>query len=93
MRKAIALLIVISLVLTSSVFAISRNEPLKKLSKGLDNIVYGEIEVPDNINETNTKGAKAFTDCTDDTKDDVGRGIARIVGGIWEIATFWYPVD
>jgi len=93
MRKTIALLIVISIVLTSSVFAISRNEPLKKLSKGLDNIVYGEIEVPDNINETNTKGAKAFTDCTDDTKDDVGRGIARIVGGIWEIATFWYPVD
>jgi len=93
MRKTIALLIVISIVLTSSVFAISRNEPLKKLSKGLDNIVYGEIEVPDNINETNTKGTKAFTDCTDDTKDGVGRGIARIVGGIWEIATFWYPVD
>jgi hypothetical protein len=93
MRKVLALLIVISLVLSSAAYAISRNEPLKKLSNGLDNIVYGKMEVPDNINETNSKGSRAFSKCTDTTKDDVGRGIARIVGGVWELATFWYPVD
>lgn len=93
MRKIVAILIIVSFVPFFNAFAISKNEPLKKLSTGLNNIVYGAIEVPDNINETKTKGAKAFEKCTDTTKDDVGRGIARIVGGIWEIAMFWYPTE
>ena len=93
MRKVIAIAIIVTLVSSLSVFAISKNEPLKKLSIGLDNIAYGGIEVPDNINETHTKGEKAFEDCTDDTKDGVGRGIVKIVGGLWQLATFWYPTD
>jgi hypothetical protein len=93
MKKLIAILLIVSFIPAFNAFAISKNEPFKQLSKGLDNIVYGDMETPDNINETNTKGAKAFEDCTDDTKDGVGRGIARIVGGLWQIATFWYPTD
>ena len=93
MKRIIAIIIILSLVPSLSAFAISKNEPLKNLSKGLNDIAYGSIEVPDNIDETNTKGKVAYPECTDTTKDGVGRGIARVVGGIWEIATFWYPED
>ena len=93
MKKIIALLVIVTLIPTFSAFAISKNEPLKKLGKGLDDMAYGLIETPDNINETNSKGTPPFEKCTDTTKDDVGRGIARIVGGIWEAATFWYPSE
>jgi hypothetical protein len=93
MKKIIAIVLILSFITTFSAFAISKNEPFKKLSRGLDNIVYGGVEVPDNINETGTKGQKAFKDCTDDTNDDVGRGIVRLVGGLLELATFWYPTE
>ena len=93
MKRFIAILIIVAFIPTVGAFAISKNEPLKKLSKGLDEITYGSIEVPDNVDETNTKGSKAYSKTTDATKDDVGRGIARVVGGLWEIATFWYPTD
>lgn len=93
MKKIIAIIIILSLIPSFSAFAISNNEPLKKLGKGLNDIVYGTIEVPDNIDLTNSKGKVAYPNCTDATKDGVGRGIARVVGGIWEIATFWYPED
>jgi len=93
MKKFIAVLIIVAFIPTLNAFAISKNEPFKKISAGLKNVAYGTLEIPDNINETDSKGKKAFADCTEDTKDGVGRGIARIVGGIWEIATFWYPEE
>ena len=91
MKRFVSLFVIITFLATCSAFAISKNEPLKKLSAGLDNMAYGTIECPDNVNETNSKGQKAFATCTDATKDDVGRAIARVVGGIWQVATFWYP--
>lgn len=93
MRKLIAFVLIVTFITASGAFAISTNEPLKKLSKGLDNVVYGSVETPDNINGTKSKGQVAFKDCTDDTKSDVGRAITRVIGGLWEIATFWYPTD
>ena len=93
MKKIVVVLIILSFMSGLNAFAISKNEPLKKLSVGLDNMAYGSIEVPDNIDETNSKGEKAFKDCTDDTKSDVGRGIARVVGGLWQVLTFWYPSE
>jgi putative exosortase-associated protein (TIGR04073 family) len=92
MKKFLVLFAIFVMLFSVSAFA-SVNKPLQNLGKGLDNIVYGEIEVPDNINETNTKGKPAFTKCTAATNDGVGRGIARFVGGVWEVATFWYPED
>jgi len=92
-KKFVVLLLLVAFVTSSSAFAISKNEPFKKLSKGLSNVTYGTLEVPDNIDGTKSKGEKAFADCTDDTKSDVGRGVARIVGGLWELATFWYPSE
>ncbi|MCK5450157.1 MAG: hypothetical protein KAI70_00160 [Candidatus Omnitrophica bacterium] len=90
MKKLFMIVIIVAILFNISAFA-STNKPLQNLGEGLDNIVYGKVEVPDNMNETSTKGSPAFTDCTDTTKDDVGRGIARFVGGVWQIATFWYP--
>lgn len=93
MKRFIAVMLILAFIPSINAFAISKNEPLKNLSRGLDNIVYGIIEIPDNINDTNSKGQKAFPECTDATKDDLGRGIARVVGGVWELLTFWYPKD
>ena len=93
MKKFIACLLIAAFIPVTGAYAVSKNAPLKNISRGLDNIVYGDMEIPDNINETNSKGTKAFEKCTDSTKDDVGRGIARIVGGIWQLATFWYPTE
>ena len=93
MKKIIAVLLIVTFIPTFSALAISKNEPFKKISIGLKNVTYGTIEVPDNINQTGSKGEKSFPECTDDTKDDIGRGITRIIGGLWEIATFWYPTD
>ncbi len=92
MSKVLIILIVLVMVFNVSAFA-STNKPLQNLGKGLDELAYGQIEVPDSISATATKGSPAYSRCTTQTNDDVGRGIARFVGGIWKIATFWYPED
>ncbi|MCK4851982.1 MAG: hypothetical protein KAS86_02600 [Candidatus Omnitrophica bacterium] len=92
MSKVLSILVVIMLLVNVSAIA-STNKPLKNLSTGLDDMFYGEVEVPDSIDETHTKGTPAYSDCTEKTTDDVGRGIARFVGGLWRVATFWYPEE
>ena len=92
MKRFFIILVVGALVFNVSVFA-STNTPLKNIGEGLDEIFYGSVETPDSIDQTNTKGTPAYSSCTSKTNDDVGRGIARFVGGIWRIATFWYPED
>ncbi len=89
MKKILALLIICTFIFTYSSFA-SENTPLKNIGNGLNNIVYGSVETPDNVNQTNSKGTN-FTNCTDKTKDGVGRTIVRVVGGLWQVLTFWYP--
>jgi len=73
------------------------NQPLAKpydktkdrMSRAMNNIFYGPAEVPANMTETKTKG-EAMDRCIPKTKTGVERGIARLVGGVWQIATFWY---
>lgn len=60
-----------------------------RMSRSMNNIFYGPAEVPGNMNETGTKGA-AIDRCSPKTKGGVERGIARVVGGVWQLATFWY---
>lgn len=92
MKKILAFTIVFVLCANVGVFA-SRNRPLERMGSGLDDMVYGKVETPDSIDETGTKGEPAYPDCTHMTEDGVGRGIARFVGGLWKVATFWYPED
>jgi len=92
MKKVIVAFVVFMLLFNISAIA-STNKPLENLSEGLDDMFYGEVEIPDNINETQSKGTPAYPDCTAKTNDDVGRGIARFVGGLWRVITFWYPEE
>ena len=94
MKKFFSIFVIVTLLfgvgVSGSSFA-SENAPLKNLSKGLDDVFYGDVEIPDNMNETGTKATPAYPQCTDRTKDGVGRGIAKVVGGALRILTFWYP--
>ena len=90
MKKLLIFLAIFVMLFNISAFA-STNKPLENLGEGLDELVYGPVEVPDNLTETNTKGTPSGVDNTVHTSDDAGRGIARFVEGIWRIATFWYP--
>lgn len=77
MRK-LAIIFAIIMVLTSvSAFA-STNKPLERLGSGLDEMLGGNV-------------APAASSSTAVTKEDVGKGVARFVGGLWKVATFWYP--
>ena len=91
MKKLLILLVVFAMFLNvSSAFAY-QSAALKKLGSGLDDVVIGDLEIPDNADESNTKGTPAYPDCTAKTDDDAGRGLAKFVGGLWKAATFWYP--
>lgn len=60
-----------------------------RASRAMNNILYGPVEGPDNIDQTHTKGTQ-MDKCTTKTRSGVERGIARVVGGAWQLATFWY---
>ena len=60
-----------------------------RLSRGMNNILYGPMEMADNLNETKTKGQQ-MSKCSTKTRSGFERGIARVVGGVWQLATFWY---
>lgn len=90
MRKVV-IAALISIFLFSTVAIGADTLRTDRLKEGFDNIGFGLFEMPDNVNVTKTKGTPAFPDCTDKTKDDVGRMIVRVVGGLFQIATFWIP--
>ncbi len=92
MKKALLLFVIVAMVFSVNAFA-STNKPLQNLGAGLDDIVYGDLEIPNNIDETNTKGTPAYENCTAKTNDGFGRGVTKFVGGLWKVATFWYPED
>ena len=60
-----------------------------RASRAMNNILYGPLEGADNIDQTHTKGTQ-MEKCTTKTRSGVERGIARVVGGVWQLATFWY---
>ncbi|GEM_PF-5575078 len=98
-KKSLSLAIVMLFILSAvSAFAAEAvNQPTIKpedttkdrASRGMNNILYGPLEVPKNIDETKTKGNQ-IDRCSTKTRDGVERGIARIFGGVWQLATFWY---
>ena len=68
-------------------------QPLEKTkdraARAMNNILYGVIEMPNNIDLSKTKG-KPIENCTDKTKSGFECGIARLFIGTWQLATFWY---
>lgn len=97
--KKIALLAIVSIFILSTVAAYAGDAsqptvpPMEKtkdrLSRGMNNLLYGPTEIPKNLNQTNTKGTK-IDRCTEKTRTGVERGIARFFSGVWQVATFWY---
>jgi len=68
-------------------------QPLEKtkdrVSRAMNNMLCGPVEVPNNINETGSKGTM-LDRCSTKTRSGVERGIARLFTGVWQLATFWY---
>ena len=101
MTKRFVLLLVVSLFILSTVGAYAADsstaqptaQPMEntkdRASRAMNNIFLGPSEIPDNMTQTNTKGAQ-MDRCTTKTKTGVERGIARLVTGVWQLATFWY---
>jgi len=99
--KKIAVIFIAALFILSTMGAYAAetalNQPLAKpydktkdrMSRAMNNIFYGPAEIPNNMTASGTKG-EAMERCTPKTKTGVERGIARMVGGVWQIATFWY---
>jgi len=87
-RTGILLLVCIFILSTTSCFALEKTRD--RLKKGMDNVfIGGAIEGPDNLNESKTKGS-VVPGGTEKTKKGVERAIARFVGGLWQLGTFWY---
>jgi len=97
--KKLVLLAIVSIFILSTIgaYAADTSQPTIKptettkdrASRAMNNMFYGPAETPDNMVETNTKGTQ-MDRCTTKTKTGVERGIARLVGGMWQLATFWY---
>jgi hypothetical protein len=86
--------IIICAILALFIFSISgialAEKTKDRASSGMDHMFYGPVEVPKNLNETNSKGTKVSDVHTEKTRDGVERGIARFTTGLWKLATFWY---
>ncbi len=96
MTKKIIVIAIVSLFILSAVGAYAENytPPTEKtkdrISSGMNNLLYGPTEIPNNLDQTKSKGTKVEGNWNEKTKTGVERGIARVCTGIWKIATFWY---
>ena len=96
-KKSISLLIAALFIFTTIGMCKNLDQPTAKpyestkdrVSRGMNNLFLGPVEVPKNLDESKTKGTPV-EGCSTMTRSGVERGIARIVGGVWQIATFWY---
>lgn len=99
MFKKIILLAIVSVFIFSTigVYASDLNQPTiqpmektkDRASRAMNNIFYGPVEMPANIDQTKTKGT-SVAKCQPRTKSGFERGIARVFTGVWQLATFWY---
>jgi hypothetical protein len=88
MKKLFAIVLVSIFVLSSVSFAAEGSKMDKKgrAGKALDNIFYGAVEVPDNMDQN---AEKPFPKVTAKKNDGFGQGITRIFGGIYQLLTPW----
>lgn len=94
--KLLCLLLAATFAATAVSFAATEDQPrghnaLRKLGRGLANLLFGIVELPNQITKANSEhgGAAAFT-------YGVGKGFARWIGrevvGAYEVVTFPVPV-
>ena len=67
------------------------DDPFTKLGRGFANALTGWVEIPKNIYKTSKEG-NAFTGMTLGLAKGAGMTIVRTGAGIYEIATFPFPL-
>ncbi len=96
MRKATALSILglCYVFLASQAFAESSNIPTKKArdraSKVMTSLLPGPPEMSCAMASSGAKNA-AISNCSCKAGSRLEKGITSVVGGVWQLATFWCP--
>ncbi len=75
----------------SAVTVCYAQDPFTKLGRGVANTLTGWVEVPKNIYSTSVE-ENAFAGMTLGLAKGAGMGIVRTSAGIYEIATFPFPL-
>lgn len=88
--KQFAGLIAGAVVLSFSTVCLA-HDPFTKLGRGVANTLTGWVEVPKNIYSTSVE-KNAFAGVTLGLAKGTGLGIVRTSAGIYEIATFPFPL-
>ncbi|MBI5124130.1 MAG: hypothetical protein HZA72_01775 [Candidatus Omnitrophica bacterium] len=88
-RIVLSIVIFVFIFLMIGNYAAALEGTKDRASKAMDNIFLGPTEIADNLDETKSKGTEV-EGCTEKTRTGVERGIARLVSGVWQLATFWY---
>lgn len=70
----------------------SEQSPTRKLGRGLGNIAFGASELPVTLGETNTYEGNSAAWSYGFVRG-LGRGLARIGVGVWEVATWPFPLN
>ena len=79
----------LSLLVTSVCYA---NDAFTKLGRGVANTLTGWVELPKNIYDTSVQENNAFAGMTLGLAKGAGMTIVRTGAGIYEIATFPFPL-
>ena len=66
-------------------------DPMKKLGRGIANVLSGWIELPKNIYDTSVE-SNAFAGITIGAAKGIGMTVVRTGAGIYETVTFPFPL-
>lgn len=86
--SALAIVAILMLAVTTVCFA---QDPFTKLGRGVANTLTGWVELPKNIYNTSVE-ENAFAGLTLGLAKGAGMSIVRTGAGIYEIATFPFPL-
>ena len=88
--KAVALQVVVLSLATASA-CLAQDDAFSKLGRGVANTLTGWVELPKNVYNTSVED-NAFTGMTLGLAKGAGMTLVRMGAGIFEVATFPFPV-
>lgn len=91
--KKISILMAFMLMFSGVNAFASADRPLKNIGESLKQTAPAGSCPLSSVNNTDTKAVVPCNDCAPKTSDEVGKGIARFVGGLLKVAIFWCPED
>ena len=90
-RAALKGLFLASITIFFAVTVCFAQEPFTKLGRGVANTMTGWVELPKDVYSTSVE-SNAFSGMTAGLAKGVGMAVVRTGAGIYEIATFPFPV-